>query len=213
MKTHLLLGCLLILTACGQMPEERLASLEEALTAFETNGAADEMPEQFRALQDSFAQLRKEAEAEQEKLFSSFSDVERKLDVLERDLDDLGQTIYDRSARFRTLYTRLTREASLGILLYGNLPKEKARTLPARMKETLQQTTQPMRLVRELMQAKTLAHKMEILTPLIEALEETNAEMKSRLDQKTYEQCVEKIESQLKKSNAGSGYPAGLGPF
>lgn len=213
MKTHLLLGCLLMLTACGQMPQERLAQLEEALTEFETHGAADEMPEQFRALQDSFAQLRNQAEAEQEKLFGSFSDVERKLELLEKNLDDLGQTIYDRSARFRALYVRLTREASLGILLYGNLPKEKARTLPARMKETLQQTTQPMRLLRELMQAKTFARKTEIITPLIEKLEETNAEMKSRLDRKTYEQCVEKVESQLKKSNAGGGYPAGFGPF
>lgn len=213
MKTRLLLGCLLILTACGQMPQERLATLEEALTQFETQGAADEMPDEFRALQDSFARLRKEAEAEQEKLFGSFSNVERKLDLLERDLDDLGQTIYDRSRRFRALYARFTREASLGILLYGNLSKEKARTLPAPMKETLQQTTQPMRLLRELMQTKTFARKAEILTPLIETLEETNAEMKSRLDRKIYDQCVEKVESQLKKSNAGSGYPAGLGHF
>lgn len=213
MKTHLLLGCLLILTACGQMPQERLASLEEALTEFETHGAADEMPEQFRALQDSFAQLRKQAEAEQEKLFSSFSDVERKMELLEKNLDDLGQTICDRSARFRALYARYTREASLGIQLYGHLTKEKARSLPVRMNETLQQTTRPMRLLHELMQAKTFARKTEILTPLIETLEQANAEMKSRLDRKTYDQCVEKVESLLKKSNAGSGYPAGFGPF
>ena len=57
MKKWLLSGCLLTLMACGQVPQERIDSLKEAIAGYEEDGAGAEMPEEFRALQESFAEV------------------------------------------------------------------------------------------------------------------------------------------------------------
>ena len=72
MKKWLLSGCLLTLMACGQVPQERIDSLKETIADYEENGAGAEMPEEFRALQESFAEVERSGEAEKEKMFSSY---------------------------------------------------------------------------------------------------------------------------------------------
>lgn len=67
MKKWLLSGCLLTLMACGQVPQERIDSLKETIADYEENGAGAEMPEEFRALQESFAEVERSVEAEKEK--------------------------------------------------------------------------------------------------------------------------------------------------
>ena len=68
MKKWLLSGCLLTLMACGQVPQERIDSLKETIADYEENGAGAEMPEEFRALQESFAEVERSVEAEKEKM-------------------------------------------------------------------------------------------------------------------------------------------------
>ena len=74
MKKWLLSGCLLTLMACGQVPQERIDSLKETIADYEENGAGAEMPEEFRALQESFAEVERSVEAEKEKMFSRTED-------------------------------------------------------------------------------------------------------------------------------------------
>ena len=211
MKKLLLSGCLLILAACGEVPQERIDSLKEAIAEFEENGAGAEMPEEFRALQNSFAEVQKSVEAEQEKMFSSYSAAEQKISQLEDELENIARTIGERSARFQKVYNKFAREGSLGILMYGSLPKDKARSLPKEMKDDLQHAVQPFPLLKELIKAKTYARKHEILDPVVEKLENVNGLMKSWLPEETYDQCVKKVEEQLKKTNnLGSGRHTGF---
>ncbi len=209
----MLSGWLLALTACGQVPQEQIDSLKETFAAYEQNGAGTEMPEQFRALQDSFAEVEKSVEAEKEKLFGSYSDAERKMTQIEQELDEMATTIGERSARFQKMYRQLAREVSLGLLLYGSLPKDKARSLPEAMKDDLQRAAQPMKLVRELMKAETYAQKQQILSPQIEKLEQLNATMKPWLSEQQYDECLKKVEAQLKKTNLGDDGRVGFGAF
>ena len=62
MKKWLLSGCLLTLMACGQVAQERIDSLKETIADYEENGAGAEMPEEFRALQESFAEVERSVE-------------------------------------------------------------------------------------------------------------------------------------------------------
>ena len=153
MKKWLLSGCLLTLMACGQVPQERIDSLKETIADYEENGAGAEMPEEFRALQESFAEVERSVEAEKEKMFSSYSAVEQKMAQIEKQLDDMAFTINARSDRFQKVYKKFAREVSLGLLMYASLPKDKARSLPKEMKDDLQRALQPALLLRELMKA------------------------------------------------------------
>ena len=143
MKKWLLSGCLLTLMACGQVPQERIDSLKETIADYEENGAGAEMPEEFRALQESFAEVERSVEAEKEKMFSSYSAVEQKMAQIEKQLDDMAFTINARSDRFQKVYKKFAREVSLGLLMYASLPKDKARSLPKEMKDDLQRALQP----------------------------------------------------------------------
>ena len=148
MKKWLLSGCLLTLMACGQVPQERIDSLKETIADYEENGAGAEMPEEFRALQESFAEVERSVEAEKEKMFSSYSAVEQKMAQIEKQLDDMAFTINARSDRFQKVYKKFAREVSLGLLMYASLPKDKARSLPKEMKDDLQRALQPALLLR-----------------------------------------------------------------
>ena len=174
MKKWLLSGCLLTLMACGQVPQERIDSLKETIADYEENGAGAEMPEEFRALQESFAEVERSVEAEKEKMFSSYSAVEQKMAQIEKQLDDMAFTINARSDRFQKVYKKFAREVSLGLLMYASLPKDKARSLPKEMKDDLQRALQPALLLRELMKAETYAQKHEILDPHVEKMEKLN---------------------------------------
>ena len=143
--------------ACGQVPQERIDSLKETIADYEENGAGAEMPEEFRALQESFAEVERSVEAEKEKMFSSYSAVEQKMAQIEKQLDDMAFTINARSDRFQKVYKKFAREVSLGLLMYASLPKDKARSLPKEMKDDLQRALQPALLLRELMKAETYA--------------------------------------------------------
>lgn len=209
MKIWTLLGCLLTLTACGQFPQERYDLLKERIVELEENGVGIEMPEEFAAVQDAFAEVQRLSEVEKEKTFASYGAIEQEMQRIETRLESLAETVHGRYARYRTMYERLTRETGLGLLLFGRLSKDQARTLPEEMKESVQRAARPMLLVRELMQAETFARKMEILSPLVEKQEEMNAWMKSRLPDETYEECLKKVESQQRNSNAAPGNPFG----
>lgn len=213
MKKWLSAGCLLALMACGEVPQEQIDSLKQTIADYEENGAGAEMPEEFRALQDSFAEVEKSVEAEKEKMFSSYSAAEEKMAQIEKKLDDMAFTINERSARFQKLYNKFAREASLGILMYGSLPKDKARSLPKEMKDDLQRAVRPMPLLKELMKAKTYAQKQEILTPQVEKLEKLNATMKPWLSEQQYDECLKKVEAQLKQANLSDNGGIGFGSF
>lgn len=213
MKKWLLSGCLLTLMACGQVPQEQIDSLKQAIADYEENGAGAEMPEEFRALQESFAEVQKSVEAEKEKMFSSYSAVEQKMSLIEKQLDDMAFTIGARSERFQKEYHKFAREASLGLLMYASLPKDKARSLPKEMKDDLQRAVQPALLLRELMKAKTYAQKQEILGPQVEKLEKINEMMKPWLSEQKYDEILKKVEAQLKKTNLSDNSHSGYGLF
>lgn len=212
-KKWLLSGCLLTLMACGQVPQERIDSLKEAIAAYEENGAEAEMPEEFRALKESFAQVEKSAEAEKEKLFGSYSAVEQQMEQIEKQLDGMAFTINARMDRFQKVYKKFAREASLGLQMYANLTKDKARSLPKEMKDDLQRALQPALLLRELRKAETYAQKQEILEPHIEKLEKLNQTMKPWLSEQKYDEILKKVEAQLKKTNLSDDSQIGFGAF
>ncbi len=213
MKKWLLSGCLLTLMACGQVPQEQIDSLKQTIADYEENGAEAEMPEEFRALQESFAEVEKSVEAEKEKMFSSYSAVEQKLAQIEKQLDGMAFTIGARSDRFQKMYNKFAREGSLGLLMYASLPKDKARSLPKEMKDDLQRAVQPMPLLRELMKAETYAQKQEILGPQVEKLEKLNEMMRPWLSEQKYDEILKKVEAQLKKTNLSDDSHSGYGLF
>ena len=183
MKKWLLSGCLLTLMACGQVPQERIDSLKETIADYEENGAGAEMPEEFRALQESFAEVERSVEAEKEKMFSSYSAVEQKMAQIEKQLDDMAFTINARSDRFQKVYKKFAREVSLALLL------------------------------RELMKAETYAQKHEILDPHVEKMEKLNQTMKPWLSEQKYDEILKKVEAQLKKTNLSDDSQIGFGAF
>lgn len=213
MKKWLLSGCLLTLMACGQVPQEQIDSLKQTIADYEENGAGAEMPEEFRALQESFAEVEKSVEAEKEKMFSSYSAVEQKLAQIEKQLDGMAFTIGARSDRFQKMYNKFAREGSLGLLMYASLPKDKARSLPKEIKDDLQRAVQPMPLLRELMKAETYAQKQEILGPQVEKLEKLNEMMRPWLSEQKYDEILKKVEAQLKKTNLSDDSHSGYGLF
>lgn len=213
MKKWLLSGCLLTLMACGQVPQERIDSLKETIADYEENGAGAEMPEEFRALQESFAEVERSVEAEKEKMFSSYSAVEQKMAQIEKQLDDMAFTINARSDRFQKVYKKFAREVSLGLLMYASLSKDKARSLPKEMKDDLQRALQPALLLRELMKAETYAQKHEILDPHVEKMEKLNQTMKPWLSEQKYDEILKKVEAQLKKTNLSDDGQIGFGAF
>lgn len=213
MTKWLLSGCLLALTACGQVPQERIDSLQETIADYEENGAGSEMPEEFRALQDLFAEVQKSVEAEKEKVFSNYSAAGQKMDRIEEKLDKIASVIVARSEHFEQMYNKFAREVALGLLMYGSLPKDKTRNIPQEMKDNLQRAIQPASLLKELMTAETYAHKLEILSPQVEKLEAMNTMMKSWLPEQKYDECLKKVEAQLKKANLGNEGHTGFGPF
>ena len=191
--------------ACGQVPQERIDSLKETIADYEENGAGAEMPEEFRALQESFAEVERSVEAEKEKMFSSYSAVEQKMAQIEKQLDDMAFTINARSDRFQKVYKKFAREVSLGLLMYASLPKE--------MKDDLQRALQPALLLRELMKAETYAQKHEILDPHVEKMEKLNQTMKPWLSEQKYDEILKKVEAQLKKTNLSDDSQIGFGAF
>lgn len=199
--------------ACGQVPQEQIDSLKQTIADYEENGAEAEMPEEFRALQESFAEVEKSVEAEKEKMFSSYSAVEQKLAQIEKQLDGMAFTIGARSDRFQKMYNKFAREGSLGLLMYASLPKDKARSLPKEMKDDLQRAVQPMPLLRELMKAETYAQKQEILGPQVEKLEKLNEMMRPWLSEQKYDEILKKVEAQLKKTNLSDDSHSGYGLF
>ena len=205
MKKWLLSGCLLTLMACGQVPQEQIDSLKQTIADYEENGAGAEMPEEFRALQESFAEVEKSVEAEKEKMFSSYSAAEQKLAQIEKQLDGMAFTIGARSDRFQKMYNKFAREGCLGLLMYASLPKE--------MKDDFQRAMQPMPLLRELMKAETYAQKQEILGPQVEKLEKMNEMMKPWLSEQKYDEILKKVEAQLKKTNLSDDSHNGYGLF
>ena len=213
MKKWLLSGCLLTLMACGQVPQEQIDSLKQTIADYEENGAGAEMPEEFRALQESFAEVEKSVEAEKEKMFSSYSAVEQKLAQIEKQLDGMAFTIGARSDRFQKMYNKFAREGSLGLLMYASLPKDKARSLPKEIKDDLQRAVQPMPLLRELMKAETYAQKQEILGPQVEKLEKLNEMMRPWLSEQKYDEILKKVEAQMKKANLSDDSHSGYGLF
>ncbi|WP_288332294.1 hypothetical protein [uncultured Alistipes sp.] len=213
MKKWLLSGCLLTLMACGQVPQKQIDSLKQTIADYEENGAGAEMPEEFRALQESFAEVEKSVEAEKEKMFSSYSAVEQKLAQIEKQLDGMAFTIGARSDRFQKMYNKFAREGSLGLLMYASLPKDKARSLPKEIKDDLQRAVQPMPLLRELMKAETYAQKQEILGPQVEKLEKLNEMMRPWLSEQKYDEILKKVEAQMKKTNLSDDSHSGYGLF
>ena len=213
MKKWLLSGCLLTLMACGQVPQEQIDSLKQTIADYEENGAGAEMPEEFRALQESFAEVEKSVEAEKEKMFSSYSAAEQKLAQIEKQLDGMAFTIGARSDRFQKMYNKFAREGCLGLLMYASLPKDKARSLPKEMKDDFQRAMQPMPLLRELMKAETYAQKQEILGPQVEKLEKMNEMMKPWLSEQKYDEILKKVEAQLRKTNLSDDSHNGYGLF
>ena len=213
MRKWFLSGCLLTLMACGQVPQKQIDSLKQTIADYEENGAGAEMPEEFRALQESFAEVEKSVEAEKEKMFSSYSAVEQKLAQIEKQLDGMAFTIGARSDRFQKMYNKFAREGSLGLLMYASLPKDKARSLPKEIKDDLQRAVQPMPLLRELMKAETYAQKQEILGPQVEKLEKLNEMMRPWLSEQKYDEILKKVEAQLKKTNLSDDSHSGYGLF
>lgn len=191
--------------ACGQVPQEQIDSLKQTIADYEENGAGAEMPEEFRALQESFAEVEKSVEAEKEKMFSSYSAAEQKLAQIEKQLDGMAFTIGARSDRFQKMYNKFAREGCLGLLMYASLPKE--------MKDDFQRAMQPMPLLRELMKAETYAQKQEILGPQVEKLEKMNEMMKPWLSEQKYDEILKKVEAQLKKTNLSDDSHNGYGLF
>lgn len=199
--------------ACGTCPQERIDSLKETIADYEENGAGAEMPEEFRALKESFAEVEKSVEAEKEKMFSSYSAVEQQMAQIEKQLDGMAFTINARMDRFQKVYNKFAREANLGLHMYANLPKDKARSLPKEMKDDLQRALQPTLLLRELVKAQTYAQKQEILDPHVEKLEKLNRTMKPWLSEQKYDEILKKVEAQLKKTNLSEDSQNGFGAF
>lgn len=212
MKIGILFGCMLALTACGQFPQERFDRLQENIARFEQAGADKELPEEFGVLREAFAQVEQRAEAEKGKTFGSYGMLEEQMRGIEDRLDKLASTVEARHERFMSLYRKYAREVSLAIQLYGNLPKNEARNLPAETKESLRGSAQPSRMLQKLMRAETYEQRTGILAPLVEELEKINARLKERVSAETYETCVKKVEKQLQSTNL-AGSPAGFPSF
>ena len=133
MKKWLLSGCLLTLMACGQVPQERIDSLKETIADYEENGAGAEMPEEFRALQESFAEVERSVEAEKKKkMFSSYSAVEQKMAQIEKQLDDMAFTINARVTDFRRCIKNLRGRSAWGSSCTQACPKTKPGACPKR---------------------------------------------------------------------------------
>lgn len=203
---------MLALTACGQFPQEQFERLQENIARFEQGGADKELPEEFEALREAFAEVEQRAEAEKGKTFGSYGMLEEQMRGIEERMDKLAATIEERHERFMSLYRKYAREVSLAIQLYGNLPKNEARNLPAETKELLQRAAQPSRMLQQLMRAETYEQRTEILVPLAEQAESFNAILKERVPAETYETCVKKVEKQLQNTNL-SGSSAGFPSF
>lgn len=212
MKIGTLFGCMLALTACGQFPQERFDRLQENIARFEESGAEKELPEEFEALREAFAEMEQRAEAEKGKTFGSYGMIEEQMRGIEERMDKLAATVEARHERFMSLYRKYTREVCLAIQLYGNLPKNEARNLPTETKELLQRAAQPSRMLQQLMRAETYEQRTEILVPLAEQAESFNAILKERVPAETYETCVKKVEKQLQNTNL-SGSSAGFPSF
>lgn len=213
MKKWLLSGCLLGLTACAEVPQQQIDSLEETFAAYEQNGAGAEMPTEFRALQASFAEVLKSVEAEKKKLFSSYSDAEQQMKRIEKQLSDMAFTISGRQERFQKVYKKFVRETSLGLLMYASLSKDKVRDLPEELTHNLEHAMRPTGLLKEVVKAETFAQKAEILAPTIEKLEKLNGLMKPWLTEQQYGELLKKVEAQLKKSDLGDNSRIGFGSF
>lgn len=203
---------MLALTACGQFPQEQFDRLQENIARFEESGADKELPEEFEALREAFAEMEQRAEAEKGKTFGSYGVIEEQMRGIEDRLHKLAATIEARHERFMSLYRKYAREVSLAIQLYGNLPKNEARNLPAETKESLRGSAQPSRMLQQLMRAETYEQRTGILAPLVEELEKVNARLKERISAETYETCVKKVEKQLQNTNL-SGSSAGFPSF
>ena len=92
--------------ACGQVPQERIDSLKETIADYEENGAGAEMPEEFRALQESFAEVERSVEAEKEKMVGM---VERR-NAICTEIRTVGRIVYA---------TRAGRACTAGNVLYA----------------------------------------------------------------------------------------------
>lgn len=116
--------------ACGQVPQERIDSLKETIADYEETGAGAEMPEEFRTLQESFAEVERSVEAEKEKMFSSYSAVKQKMAQIEKQLDDMAFTINARSDRFQKVYKNLRERSAWGSSCTQACPKTKPGACP-----------------------------------------------------------------------------------
>ena len=170
------------------------------------------MPEEFRALQESFAEVERSVEAEKKKMFSSYSAVEQKMAQIEKQLDDMAFTINARSDRFQKVYKNLRGRSAWAP--HVRKPAQRQSPEPAQRDEgRFAARPQPALLLRELMKAETYAQKHEILDPHVEKMEKLNQTMKPWLSEQKYDEILKKVEAQLKKTNLSDDSQIGFGAF
>lgn len=172
------------------------------------------MPEEFRALQESFAEVERSVEAEKEKMFSSYSAVEQKMAQIEKQLDDMAFTINARSDRFQKVYKKFAREVSLGLLMYASLPQRQSPEPAQRDEGRFAARPAACTPAERTHESRNLCSKnMRYWIRTSEKMEKLNQTMKPWLSEQKYDEILKKVEAQLKKTNLSDDSQIGFGAF
>lgn len=196
MKRIVLLGALLSLAACQDVPQAQIDALQKNISEFETAGNIDaEMPAEWQALKEEFTEVLSGIETEKNKTFSNYSIAEQRMRSIGQTMDSLAGVMLDRAQQYESNYERYKEQAGIAILMWGQLrtSKDKAKMDVAnQLKEAVPTTSTAWALLKELNQAENTVQKLEILDARLAEIERTNGKMKSALSEAEYNRCLEK---------------------
>lgn len=196
MKRIVLLGALLSLAACQDVPQAQIDALQKNISEFETAGNIDaEMPAEWQALKEEFTEVLSGIETEKNKTFSNYSIAEQRMRSIGQTMDSLAGVMLDRAQQYESKYERYKEQAGIAILMWGQLrtSKDKAKMDVAnQLKEAVPTTSTAWALLKELNQAENTVQKLEILDARLAEIERTNGKMKSALSEAEYNRCLEK---------------------
>lgn len=195
MKKLLLLGFILCMTSCQDVPQRRIDSLKESIANFEKE-AEVAMPAELKAVKDSFATVEKLIEAEKEKTFANYAKAKRKMGAIEEQIDSLRDVIAFKTQEYNALVNSYVQEVGILLFIWSKLyGKIETKAIAKTFKDEVQELSNYWKFVKEVNRFENPLGKSDLLKDKLRHVKELNTKIKSYLSEEEYRECVDQMNS------------------
>lgn len=195
MRIFIIFTLLLTLAACGEVPQDELDGVRDHIQILKEHGAESDVPDEFRKLQNSFADVEKLVAEQKEKTFGSFTQARSQLEQMEQQIELISFQLDSKMQQVRDLMEKYPRECGVVMYMYSRLSDQERRKLSPQFKQELNDVGNALSAVaKQMMGERSRKAMLEILTLRLGQAAKLQQQLRPLLSDEEYEACLKDVQ-------------------